>query len=85
MLKGKKNQVVNAPKFDITSTLECSKNLESHKKSKDCVEPQLQVLMLDEIVTERRARYDDRTNPVVGVRREHAIKVPLRLDTEGDL
>jgi hypothetical protein len=41
--------------------------------------------MLDEIVTERRARYDDRTNPVVGACREHAIKVPLRLDTEGDL
>ncbi|KAJ7318390.1 hypothetical protein DFH08DRAFT_971456 [Mycena albidolilacea] len=85
MPKGKKNQAANAPKFDITSTLECGKNLKSHKKSKDCVEPQLQVLMLDEIVTDRRAHYDDRTNPVVGVRREHAIKVPLRLDTEGDL
>ncbi|KAJ7886389.1 hypothetical protein B0H14DRAFT_3730623 [Mycena olivaceomarginata] len=54
MPKGKKkNQAVNAPRFDITSTLECNKcrqkilvgtggfsNLESHKNSKDCVEPQ---------------------------------------------
>jgi hypothetical protein len=58
-------------------------NLESHKKSKDCVKPQ--VLMLDEIVTERRARYDDRTNMVVGVCREHANKVPLQLDMEDNL
>jgi hypothetical protein len=47
-------------------------NLESHKNSKDCVEPQ--VLMLHEIVTERRMRYDNRAN-MVGVCREHADKV----------
>jgi hypothetical protein len=58
-------------------------NLESHKKSKDCVEPQ--VLMLDKIVTKRRARCDNRTNMVVGVCQEHANKVPLQLDIEDDL
>jgi hypothetical protein len=58
-------------------------NLESHKKSKDCVEPQ--VLMLDEIATERCACYDNRTHMVVGVCWEHANKVPLRLDTEDNL
>jgi hypothetical protein len=31
------------------------------------------VVMLDEIATERRARYDNRTNMVVGVCREHAL------------
>ncbi|KAF7358468.1 hypothetical protein MVEN_00897300 [Mycena venus] len=44
-----------------------------------------QVLMLDEIATEKRARYDDRNNKVVGVCRQHGHKVPLDLQTEDDL
>ncbi|KAJ7460136.1 hypothetical protein FB451DRAFT_1045409, partial [Mycena latifolia] len=44
-----------------------------------------QILMLDEIATEKRARYDDRTNMVVGVCRQHGHKLPLELKTEGDL
>ncbi|KAJ7743230.1 hypothetical protein DFH07DRAFT_869911 [Mycena maculata] len=44
-----------------------------------------QILMLDEIATERRARYDDRTNMVVGVCRQHGYKLPLELKTEASL
>ncbi|KAJ6491055.1 hypothetical protein C8R45DRAFT_826083, partial [Mycena sanguinolenta] len=44
-----------------------------------------QVLLLDEVSTEKRVRYDDRTNKVVGVCREHGWKLPLVLDTENDL
>ncbi|KAJ7717383.1 hypothetical protein B0H16DRAFT_1338120, partial [Mycena metata] len=44
-----------------------------------------QVLMLDEIATEKRVRYDDRTNKVVGVCRQHGHKVPLELNSEDDL
>jgi hypothetical protein len=44
-----------------------------------------QVLMLDEIAIERRARYDDQTNKVVGVCQQHGYKVPLDLETEKDL
>ncbi|KAJ7793159.1 hypothetical protein B0H14DRAFT_3115044 [Mycena olivaceomarginata] len=44
-----------------------------------------QVLMLDEIAIERRSRYDDRTNKVVRVCRQHGYKVPLDLETEKDL
>ncbi|KAJ7824027.1 hypothetical protein B0H13DRAFT_1919358 [Mycena leptocephala] len=44
-----------------------------------------QVLMLDEIATEKRARYDDRTNKVVGICRQHGWKLPLDLRTEDDL
>jgi hypothetical protein len=44
-----------------------------------------QVLMLDEIATEKRARYDDRTNKVVGICRQHGWKLPLELQTEDDL
>ncbi|KAJ7774636.1 hypothetical protein DFH07DRAFT_732382 [Mycena maculata] len=44
-----------------------------------------QILMLDEITTERRARYDDRTNMVVGVCRQHGYKLPLELKTEASL
>ncbi|KAF7326445.1 hypothetical protein MVEN_02615000 [Mycena venus] len=44
-----------------------------------------QVLMLDEIATEKRARYDDRNNKVVGVCRQHGHKLPLDLQTEDDL
>ncbi|KAJ7633914.1 hypothetical protein DFH06DRAFT_1437364 [Mycena polygramma] len=44
-----------------------------------------QVLMLDEIATEKRARYDDRTNKVVGVCRQHGYRLPLELQTENEL
>ncbi|KAK7037110.1 hypothetical protein R3P38DRAFT_2771124 [Favolaschia claudopus] len=41
--------------------------------------------MLDEIAIEGRPRYDDRTNMVVGVCRQHGHKLPLELGTEDDL
>ncbi|KAF7330749.1 hypothetical protein MVEN_02413600 [Mycena venus] len=44
-----------------------------------------QVLMKDEVATEKRGRYDDRTNKVVGVCREHGYLVPLEVETENDL
>ncbi|KAK7014563.1 hypothetical protein R3P38DRAFT_3205451 [Favolaschia claudopus] len=36
-----------------------------------------QVAMLDEIAIEARPRYDDRTNMVIGICRQHAHKLPL--------
>ncbi|KAF7369372.1 hypothetical protein MVEN_00265800 [Mycena venus] len=44
-----------------------------------------QTLIIDEMATERRGRYDDRTNKVVGVCRAHEHKVPLEVETEHDL
>ncbi|KAJ7486985.1 hypothetical protein FB451DRAFT_1026796 [Mycena latifolia] len=44
-----------------------------------------QILMLDEIATEKRARYDDRTNKVLGICRQHGYRLPLELKTEDDL
>jgi hypothetical protein len=41
--------------------------------------------MPDEIATEKRARYDDRTNKVVGICRQHGWKLPLDLRTGDDL
>ncbi|KAJ7700182.1 hypothetical protein B0H16DRAFT_1441414 [Mycena metata] len=35
------------------------------------------VIMLDKIAVERRARWDDKTNMILGACREHASKVPL--------
>ncbi|KAJ7281329.1 hypothetical protein C8J57DRAFT_1558865 [Mycena rebaudengoi] len=43
------------------------------------------VLMLDEIATEHRLRYDDRNNKVVGVCRAHSHLVPLEIQTQTDL
>ena len=44
-----------------------------------------QVLMLDEIAIEKRARWDDKTNMFMGSCREHNIKVPLEFDSEKEL
>jgi hypothetical protein len=44
-----------------------------------------QVLMLDEIATEKRARWDDKTNMFMGSCREHNHKVPLEFSTEKEL
>ncbi|KAJ7279922.1 hypothetical protein C8J57DRAFT_1057936, partial [Mycena rebaudengoi] len=44
-----------------------------------------QILMLDEIAVERRARYDDRNTKVQGVCRQHSHKVPLEVRTTRDL
>lgn len=43
------------------------------------------VLMFDEIATEKRLRWDDNSDLVVGICREHAHKVPLEFRTEKDL
>jgi hypothetical protein len=41
--------------------------------------------MPDEIATEKRARYDDRTNKVAGICRQHGWKLPLDLRAGDDL
>jgi hypothetical protein len=40
-----------------------------------------QILMLDAIATQKRARYEDRTNVVEGVCRQHGGKLLLELST----
>lgn len=41
--------------------------------------------MFDEVATERRLRYDDRTNKVVGLGRETAAKTTLEFNSEDNL
>jgi len=60
---------------------------------KSCLEPlshmpvkvRHQVLMLDEIAIEKRPRWDDRTNMILGVCREHSKAIPLEFNTEKEL
>ncbi|KAJ7706534.1 hypothetical protein B0H16DRAFT_1439225 [Mycena metata] len=47
--------------------------------------PKHAVLMFDEIATERRVRWDPRTNNFLGVCREHANKASLQFNSERDL
>ncbi|KAJ7862813.1 hypothetical protein B0H14DRAFT_3610853 [Mycena olivaceomarginata] len=47
--------------------------------------PQHAVLMFDEIATERRIRWDPRTNNFLGVCRQHADKASLQFNGEKDL
>ncbi|KAJ7744401.1 hypothetical protein B0H16DRAFT_1322187 [Mycena metata] len=47
--------------------------------------PKHAVLMFDEIATERRVRWDPRTNSFLGVCREHANKASLQFNSEKDL
>ncbi|KAJ7198077.1 hypothetical protein GGX14DRAFT_374467, partial [Mycena pura] len=47
--------------------------------------PKHAVLMFDEIATERRARWDPKTNNFLGVCREHANKVSLQFNSDQDL
>ncbi|KAJ7306878.1 hypothetical protein DFH08DRAFT_944693 [Mycena albidolilacea] len=47
--------------------------------------PKHAVLMFDEIATERRIRWDPRTNNFLGVCREHANKASLQFNGEKDL
>lgn len=42
------------------------------------------VVMLDEIAVERRARWDDKTNMILGACREHCADVPLEFGTLDD-
>ena len=44
-----------------------------------------QVLMLDEIAIEKRPRWDDRTNMILGMCREHSKAIPLEFNTEKEL
>ncbi|KAJ7673392.1 hypothetical protein B0H17DRAFT_1161859 [Mycena rosella] len=67
------------PSAGIPTVKEIEANIDA------CFDAFHQVLMLDEIATEKRARYDDRTNMVVGVCRQHGHKLPLELQTESDL
>ncbi len=60
---------------------------------KSCLEPlshmpvkvQHQVLMLVEIAIEKRPRWDDRTNMILGVCREYSKAIPLEFNTEKEL
>ncbi|KAJ7728316.1 hypothetical protein B0H14DRAFT_3618619, partial [Mycena olivaceomarginata] len=47
--------------------------------------PKHAVLMFDEIATQRRIRWDPRTNNFLGVCREHAHKASLQFNSEKDL
>ncbi|KAJ7834825.1 hypothetical protein B0H13DRAFT_2240173 [Mycena leptocephala] len=47
--------------------------------------PKHAVLMFDEIATEKRIRWDPKTNNFLGVCREHANKVSLQFNSEQDL
>ncbi|KAF7328292.1 hypothetical protein MSAN_02488500 [Mycena sanguinolenta] len=47
--------------------------------------PRHAVLMFDEISTERRVRWDSKTNNFLGVCREHAHKISLQFNSEQDL
>ncbi|KAJ7104685.1 hypothetical protein C8R44DRAFT_746366 [Mycena epipterygia] len=47
--------------------------------------PKHAILMYDEIATERRVRWDPKTNNFLGVCRQHANKVSLQFNGEGDL
>ncbi|KAJ7153390.1 hypothetical protein C8R46DRAFT_1197422 [Mycena filopes] len=42
------------------------------------------VIILDEMAVERRARWDDKTNMILGACREHSAKVPLEFATVDD-
>ncbi|KAJ7183908.1 hypothetical protein C8R46DRAFT_1309168 [Mycena filopes] len=44
-----------------------------------------QVLMLDELATQKRIRWDHKTNSFLGVCREHAHKISLQFNSEQDL
>lgn len=43
------------------------------------------VLMFDEIATEKRARWDSRSNHFLGICREHGSLTCLKFENEGDL
>ena len=43
------------------------------------------VLMIDELATEKRVRWDPQTNYFLGVCREHAHRASLEFINEGDL
>jgi hypothetical protein len=47
--------------------------------------PKHAVLMFDEIATEKRIRWDPKTNNFLGICREHAYKVSLQFNSEQDL
>ncbi|KAF8192027.1 hypothetical protein K438DRAFT_2136827, partial [Mycena galopus ATCC 62051] len=42
-------------------------------------------VLLDEVATERRGRYDDRNNKAIGICRQHSHKLPTELNSEADL
>ncbi|KAG6848163.1 hypothetical protein H0H93_002810, partial [Arthromyces matolae] len=69
--------------------LEIQKNVEATFESVQELleEPRIvhQILMFDEIATEKRIRWDHRTNLFLGVCREHAKKVSLEFTTEDDM
>ncbi|KAJ7900447.1 hypothetical protein B0H13DRAFT_1622421 [Mycena leptocephala] len=70
---------------NIDSCLDATGEFSASKSQGMSVRIVHQVLMLDEIATEKRARYDDRNNKVVGVCRQHGHKLPLDLSSEDDL
>ncbi|KAJ7193500.1 hypothetical protein GGX14DRAFT_378862 [Mycena pura] len=44
-----------------------------------------QILLFDELATEKRIRWDDKTNSFIGVCRQHASKISLQFNSEHDL
>jgi hypothetical protein len=41
--------------------------------------------MFDELATEKRVRWHDKTNTFIGVCRQHGSKISLRFDSQDDL
>ncbi|KAJ7204890.1 hypothetical protein B0H12DRAFT_1035223, partial [Mycena haematopus] len=70
---------------NIDSCLDATAEFSANKSQGTAVRIVHQVLMLDEIVTEKIARYDDRNNKVIGICREHGHKLPHELTSEDDL
>ncbi|KAJ7927902.1 hypothetical protein B0H13DRAFT_2552011 [Mycena leptocephala] len=44
-----------------------------------------QILMFDELATEKRVRWHDKTNTFIGVCRQHGSKISLQFDSQDDL
>lgn len=77
------------PSPAIPTTVEISKNLracfDSIKEVLASRKVVHQVLMLDEIATEKRLRWDHKTNNFLGICREHADKTNLKFGSEADM
>lgn len=77
------------PSHGCPTTIEIEKNIKACFESmKEVLENRKvvhQVLMLDEIATEKRLRWDHLTNYFLGVCRQHADNVSLEFNSELDM
>ncbi|KAJ7454367.1 hypothetical protein B0H11DRAFT_2325227 [Mycena galericulata] len=72
----------------VPTVQEIIENIDAYTDGEDVPvgPPQIihRVVMLDEIAVERRARWDDKTNMILGACREHCANVPLEFGTMDD-